>query len=70
MKRERVPIFEFEMPYGKYKGFKLGDLWYQDMDYMIWSAKNLQDTVGKRIREFIDKMRELDRLAGSTNADI
>jgi uncharacterized protein (DUF3820 family) len=70
MNKERVPIFEFVMPIGKYKGNKLTDLWYKDKQYMDWAAGKFKNRIGDRIREFIEAMNELDRKAGSTNADI
>lgn len=68
--RERVPILEFVMPYGKHSGKKLTDIWYLDKQYLNWGAKKFKDTVGKRICEFIEVMNDLDRVIGSTDADI
>lgn len=72
MKNQRVPIEEFQMPYGRYSGVKLGDLYYKDKAYLQWCQKNFPATegVGKRIHEFMDKMNVLEKEVNQPELDL
>lgn len=66
MQTKRVPIEQFQMPYGKYKGQRLGDLYYSDKKYLLWVSDNFDvgNTIGDRVREFLGKMNNLEEDIG------
>lgn len=63
MGKQRVPIEQFKMPFGKYQGQKLADIYYKDKEYLEWCAEKFEpgNNVGERVREFLDKMAGYDR---------
>jgi uncharacterized protein (DUF3820 family) len=70
--KKRVPIAEFQLPYGKYAGWKLGNLYYQDKEYLGWVSKNFEqgNSVGSRVRDFLKEMGELEKLIPQEQLDL
>ena len=50
-------IINFHMPIGKYKGKLLVEIYKDDPEYLIWANENMKNNVGKRIKEFLERIK-------------
>jgi len=59
---QRLPITEFTMPYGKYRGLTLPEIYQHDPQYLKWAAKKWNNTIGNRCKEYLESLKTNKKL--------